>query len=120
VCKPVAKKGTRTLLHIKIGHPVVNVQYHVEMNENASKYTMSFLLVKQYPHDLDAIKGYWRLFPQKNGRTLVAYVVSVQAPMGIVALAGKDLAERALDSLLKIPGDVKRWVEGPNGIKYKK
>jgi len=120
LCRAVGKKGNHTLIRMKIGHPVVNVEYHAEMVDDPAKYTMSFNLVTSYPHDMDSIKGYWRLFPQKNGTTLVAYVAAIQAPMGIVAIAGEDLANRAIQALLGIPGDLKKWVEGPNGIKYKK
>jgi len=120
LCEVVSAKGKKTLIKMKIGHPVANVQYHAEMTENKDKWTLSFLMVENHPHDLDSIKGYWRLFPQKNGRTLAAYVVAVKAPMGIVQLAGDDLAKRAIRALLHIPGNVKRWVEGPNGVMYKK
>jgi len=119
-CKVVSRKGNRTLVRMKIGHPVVSLQYHAETTEDAARYTLSFRLVESHPHDLDAIQGYWRLFPQKNGTTLVAYAASVRAPMGIVALAGEDLANRAIHALLGIPGDLKKWVMGPRGKKYTK
>ena len=111
VCTPVSRKGNKTLVKMKIGHPVVNVRYHVETTADESEKSLHFQLLSDYPHDIDSLTGYWRLFPQAGGRTLAAYVVSVKAPPGIVAIAGDDLATRAVTALLKIPGDIKRWVE---------
>jgi ribosome-associated toxin RatA of RatAB toxin-antitoxin module len=111
VCTPISRKGNKTLVKMKIGHPVVNVRYHVETTANESEKSLHFKLLNDYPHDIDSLTGYWRLFPQSGNRTLAAYVVSVKAPPGIVAIAGDDLANRAVMALLKIPGDIKRWVE---------
>ncbi|MBN2802036.1 MAG: SRPBCC family protein [Deltaproteobacteria bacterium] len=109
-CKIVSKKDGKTLVKMKIGHPVINIHYHAQITEDDSKKTLDFELVSNYPHDLDMLKGYWRLFPQKGGKTLIAYVVSVKAPMGIVSIAGPELAQSAIDALLSIPGDVKAWL----------
>lgn len=119
VCKAVSKKGNHTLLKMKIGHPVVNVRYHVQTTADPAKKSLHFKLLSEYPHDIDSLTGYWRLFPQTGGRTLAAYVVSVKAPPGIISIAGNDLAERAIKALLKIPGNLKRWLEGPRGKKYR-
>ena len=100
-------------------HPLVSLTYHVEMESNAEKKILSFRLVKDMPNDVNSIRGYWRLFPQKGGRTLIAYVVAVKVPMGLVNLAGPDLERRSVTALLSIPGDMKNWVEGPNGKKYR-
>ena len=110
VCTPVSKKGNKTLLKMKIGHPVANVRYHVETTANVADKSLHFKLLQQYPHDIDSLTGYWRLFPQKDGKTLAAYVVSVKAPPGIIAIAGEDLANRAVMSLLRIPGDIRKWI----------
>lgn len=117
VCKPVSRKGNKTLLKMKIGHPVVNVRYHAEVTTNAEKKTLHFNLLSKYPHDIDSLTGYWRLFPQEGGRTLAAYVVSVKAPPGIVAIAGDDLANRAITALLKIPGKIKKRLDRSKGKK---
>ena len=111
VCTAISRKGNKTLIKMKIGHPVVNVRYHVETTANEAEKSLHFQLLNDYPHDIDSLTGYWRLFPQAGNRTLAAYVVSVKAPPGIVAIAGDDLANRAVVALLKIPGNIKRWVE---------
>ena len=115
----LSRKGTKSLVRFKLGHPLVSLTYHVEMESNTEKKILSFRLVKDMPNDVNSIRGYWRLFPQKGGRTLIAYVVAVKVPMGLVNLAGPDLERRSVKALLSIPCDMKNWVEGPNGKKYR-
>jgi hypothetical protein len=80
---------------------------------------ISFKLVKNKPHDIEETKGYWRLFPQKDGRTLVAYVVAVQVPAGLVNLLGETMSDKLARALLDVPGKLKHWVEGPAGNRYR-
>ncbi len=114
----MSRKGDRSMVRLRLGHPLVNLQYHVELGRDADKRIMSFKLIKKMPNDINSIRGYWRLFPQKDGHTLIAYVVAVEVPMGLVNLAGPDLERRSFNALLGIPGDLRRWVEGPGGKKY--
>ncbi|MBN2717098.1 MAG: SRPBCC family protein [Deltaproteobacteria bacterium] len=111
VCTPISKKGNKTLIKMKIGHPVANVRYHVETTVNESEKSIYFHLLSNYPHDIDSMTGYWRLFPQAGNRTLAAYVASVKTPPGIIAIAGEELVNKAISSMLKIPGDIRRWME---------
>lgn len=110
-CVPVSRKGNKTLVKMVIGHPLANVQYYLNANSNESQKTLQFKLVTYYPHDLDMLKGFWRLFPQPGGRTLVAYVVSAKVPAGLVTIVGPKLAHEAITMLLSIPGDLRKWVE---------
>lgn len=115
----LSRKGEKSLVRFKLGHPLVSLTYHVELERKTEKKILSFRLVKDMPNDVNSIRGYWRLFPQKSGRTLIAYVVAVKVPMGLVNLAGPDLERKSVTALLRIPGDIKIWVEGPNGKKYR-
>lgn len=110
-CQPISQKGNRTLLKMVIGHPVASVQYHLDIEANESEKTLQFNLVSNYPHDLDELKGFWKLFPQPGGRTLAAYVVSAKAPPGLVVIVGPKLAHEAIKMLLSIPGDVRQWMK---------
>ena len=114
----LSRKGGRSLIRMRLGHPIVSVVYHVEMSRDEAKKVLSFELVPDLPHDLDGVRGYWRLFPQADNRTLVAYVVAINAPMGLVNLAGPDLSARAIHALLGVPGYVKKWVEGEGRSRY--
>jgi hypothetical protein len=114
----LSRKGGRSLIKMRLGHPVVSITYHVEMSRDEEKKILSFELAMDLPHDLDGVRGYWRLFPQSNDRTLIAYVVAINAPMGLVNLAGPELSARAIHALLGVPGYVKKWVEGEGRSRY--
>ena len=103
-----------------MGHPILKVMYHLEMTRDKKKKILSFNLVKSHPHDLDGIRGYWRLFPQKGDRTLVAYVIGLQAPMGIVNLVSDAFEDEAMEGILGAPKFVKKWVEEKAKDRYVK
>lgn len=109
--KVLSRKDNKKLVRLKIGHPILGMINHMEMKENKTKHVISFKLVNTHPHDLQQIRGYWRLFPQKDGKTLVAYVIAIKVPMGLVNLASKDLENTAVTSLIGLPLDVKWWIE---------
>ena len=107
----VSRKGDKSLVRMKMGHPVISVTNHLEMKRDAKRKTLSFKMVDNHPHDLDMIKGYWRLFPQQGDRTLVAYVLAFKVPMGIVNLVGSDFEAEAMSGILGAPGYLKGYVE---------
>jgi carbon monoxide dehydrogenase subunit G len=115
----LSRKGNRSLIRMRIGHPVVSVQYHVEMTRNDEKKVLSFQMVADMTNDLDDVRGYWRLFPQPDDRTLIAYVLAVRAPMGLVNLIGPKLEDQAINALLNVPGFMKTWIEGPGRSRYR-
>ena len=114
----VSRKGDRSLVRMKLGHPVISVTYHLEMTRDAAARQLSFKQVSTHASDLDDIRGYWRLFPQKNGKTLVAYVVAFQVPMGIVNLVGPRLENEFMNGILGVPKYVKRWTEKRGAALY--
>ena len=73
--------------------------------------TISFNLVENLPHDIDAARGYWKLIPQNNGRTLVAYAVSIKVPAGIVAFLGKSTEKSLERGLIGLPRHLKKYIE---------
>jgi hypothetical protein len=95
------------------------VVYHCEIKRDDKRKILSFKLIENLPHDIDAARGYWRLFPQADGRTLVAYVVAVRLPMGLVNLLGKDLESQLEGGLLNVPRHLKSWIESPRGNRYR-
>ena len=117
--KEVSRKGSKSLVHMKMGHKLISVEYYMSIKRDAEKYVLSFKLVPNRPHDIEETRGYWRLFPQKDGRTLVAYVVATQIPMGIINLIKPELVAKIQRNLLGAPNEIKKWVEGPNGAKYR-
>jgi hypothetical protein len=117
--KELSRKGNRMLIRMRLGHPIIQVLYHIEMRRNDAKRILSFRTVDTHPSDVDEIRGYWRLFPQQDGRTLVAYVVAFRVPMGIVNLVGEEFENEAMDGILFAPGYLKEWLESPEGLKYR-
>lgn len=107
----VSRKGNRSLVRMRMGHPIISVMNHLEMKRDSKRKTLSFKMVDSHPHDLDMIKGYWRLFPQAGNRTLVAYVVAFKVPMGIVNLVGSAFEDEAMEGILGAPDFLKKWVE---------
>jgi hypothetical protein len=115
----VARRGDTSLVYMEQGHQLLSVAYHVEVLRDPAKRMISFSLVTDRPHDIDDTRGYWRLFPQADGKTLVAYVVAVRVPMGVVNLLGDSMCKRFAAALLHVPGSLKDWMEGPNGNRYR-
>jgi ribosome-associated toxin RatA of RatAB toxin-antitoxin module len=115
----VSRKGDKSLLHMEMGHALIRAEYYMSIERDKSKYMLSFRLVMNKPHDIDDTRGYWRLFPQSDGQTLVAYVVATRIPMGIINLISPELTAKIERHLLGIPTDLKAWVEGPNGKRYR-
>ncbi len=118
--KEISRKPGRSLLRMRLGHPVIQVIYHVEMRPDLEKKTIAFSMVKNHQQDLDEIDGYWQLFPLAEKRTLVAYVVRVQVPMGIVNILSESFKKMALHGILGAPGHLKKWIEEKAPGRYRK
>jgi ribosome-associated toxin RatA of RatAB toxin-antitoxin module len=110
----VSRREGRSLIRMKLGHPIISVVYHVEMTPDATTWTLRFAQVKNFPNDFDAIDGYWRLYPIEGGRTLCSYFLSVHVPSGIVNLLPDSFKDMAVRGVLGVPGAVKKWVERHN------
>jgi ribosome-associated toxin RatA of RatAB toxin-antitoxin module len=115
----VSRKDGVSLIHMEMGHQLIRAEYYMSVERDPVKRMVSFKLVKNKPHDIEDTRGYWRLFPQSDGRTLVAYVVATQIPMGIINLISPELVAKIERALLGVPSDLKKWVEGPSGERYR-
>ena len=115
----VSRKGDSSLIHMEMGHQLIRAEYYMSVERNEEKRMLSFSLVKNKPHDIEDSRGYWRLFPQADGRTLVAYVVATQIPMGIINLISPDLVAKIERNLLGVPDYLKKWLESPHGDRYR-
>jgi hypothetical protein len=114
----VGRRGNTRLVHFRMGHRLLNVEYHVNVQTDPDKYTVSFEMATDRPHDLEYSRGYWRLFPQKDGRTLVVYSIAAQVPMGVVNLIPRDLEAKIERNLVGAPNDLRKWLMSPGGQKY--
>jgi ribosome-associated toxin RatA of RatAB toxin-antitoxin module len=116
--RQVSRKGDRSLVRMELGHKLLNVAYFVEVKTDKSKWQISYKLVTSKPHDIEEVQGYWRLFPQQNGQTLVAYVTAVKVPMGVVNLIPQPLEKKINRNLLASPQYLRTWIHGPKGARY--
>ena len=117
-CTELSRKGNVSLIRMELGHQLLSIEYHMTVRRDRSRNMISFDLVPNRPHDIEETKGYWRLFPQKDGRTLVAYVVATRVPMGIINLLGPRYEAMIERHLLGVPGELKKWIESPRGARY--
>ena len=118
--KEVSRKGDRSLIRFLIGYKILSVKYHVTVSRDWESKTVKFYLAKNKAHDTNTTHGYWKLLPQPDGRTLVAYAVALQVPVGIVTFLG-DKAEKSLErSLIGLPKYLKKFIEKKAGNRYSK
>lgn len=113
------RQGDRSLVRLRLGYKLLSVKYHVDVVRKKEDLTMSFTLAKNLPHDITSTRGYWRLFPQPDGRTLVVYAISVQVPPGIVAFLGDKLEKSLERNLIGLPYYVKKFFDSPRSTPYR-
>jgi ribosome-associated toxin RatA of RatAB toxin-antitoxin module len=118
--KELSRENDRSLVRMEMGYKFLSIEYHLNVKPNREQNTISFSLVPSRPHDIESVHGYWRLFPQKDGRTLVAYGIAVKLPAGIVTFLGNRLERELEDGIIGLPRYIKRWVEKPTGNRYRK
>ena len=79
--KEVSQKERSSLVRMRLGYKLLSVKYFLSVDRDWNQKTITFNLAKSRPHDIHATRGYWRLLPQPDGRTLVAYGIAVQLPV---------------------------------------
>jgi ribosome-associated toxin RatA of RatAB toxin-antitoxin module len=115
----LSRKNGNSLIRMRLGHPLIKITYHVQMNPNREKWTIAFSLVRSHKRDIDEINGSWRLFPMKGGKTLLLYVLKVSVPMGIVNVLPEAFKKMAVRGVLGVPGGIKEWMEEKAGARYR-
>jgi hypothetical protein len=115
--KEMARLGGKSLIRMKLGHPIVSVRYHLEMSPNAKTWTLEFKQVSTHPSDLEDIRGYWKLVPMGEKATLLMYVIGVKVPDGIVRILPEPFKVWVLDGVLGAPSAVRKWMEGKTTAK---
>lgn len=116
--KELSRKGDRSLVRILLGYKVLSVKYHITISRDWANKTISFELAKNQSHDINATRGYWKLLPQPDGRTLVAYAVVVQVPPGIVAFLGESTEKSMERCVIGLPKYLKKFIEKDESRRY--
>jgi len=108
----VIRHRNASAVRMVLGNRLFRFQYYLTVTRDEQKRTLRYRLNKKKPHDIGEARGYVRLFPQPNGRTLVAFTALVEVPFApIVALMGDDVIRVLERRVLSVPHRLKRWVE---------
>jgi hypothetical protein len=111
------KLDDRKIVRMRQGTKVFNLIYHLLISYDPSKRLTRFRMVKTLPHDIDDVVGFWRLFPQRDGRTVVVYGISARINLGALGLidrVGHEIQKR----LVCMPEYLQRWLAGPGKGRY--
>lgn len=111
------KLDGKRVVRMRQGTPVFNLIYHLLISYDPARRLTRFRMVKTLPHDIDNVVGFWRLFPQPDGRTIVAYGVTARVNLGALGLidrVGYEIQKR----LVGMPAYLKRWLAGPGKNRY--
>lgn len=110
--RKVGELGDKIIVRMRQGTAVFSLIYHILVSRDPARHLTRFRLIKTLPHDIDEVSGFWRLFPQKDGRTLVAYAVTAKINLGALGLIDRVGHEIQL-RLVGMPGHLKSWLETP-------
>ncbi|MDI7269048.1 MAG: SRPBCC family protein [Myxococcota bacterium] len=112
----VSDRGSRRIVRMVQGTSWLAVSFYVlyRLDERARK--VSWSLVEDQPHDLADTRGYWQVEPWAETRSLVTYVNVTSLGTGPVLALFHDAIQ---NGLLGVPGNLKAWIEGPNGARYR-
>jgi hypothetical protein len=113
----VGKLGQKSIVRMSQGTPVFSLIYHVLVSRDQATHTTRFRLVGTLPHDIDDVVGFWRLFPQPDGRTVVVYSVRARINLGALGLIDR-VGQEIQRQLIPMPGHLKSWLSGPGKGRY--
>jgi hypothetical protein len=111
------KLDGKRIVRMRQGTAVFNLIYHLLISYDPDKRLTRFRMIKTLPHDIEDVVGFWRLFPQRDGRTVVAYGVTARVNLGALGLidrVGYEIQKR----LVGMPAYLKRWLAGPGKNRY--
>ena len=106
----VGRRAGLEVVQMRQGTRVFSLVYHMAVHRVPERHIIRFCLVPALPHDIEDVAGFWRLFPQDGGRTLVVYAISARIDLSLLGLidrVGAEIQQR----LVGMPGHLKRWLE---------
>lgn len=108
----VARRGRNPLLLLRHELGPVSAAYALGLRIDAAHRDLAFALDATYPHDIDAAYGFFRIQPYRQGRTIVVFGGMLDIGDGLARLL---FEERIHYWALRVPQELKRWVESPEG-----
>jgi hypothetical protein len=98
------------------GNSWIAISFYVLYRIDDETRKVSWSLIEDQPHDLDDTRGYWQVDAYGEGRSLVTYVNVIN--LGDIAALAL-FADAIQNGLLGVPGNLRDWVQGPNGSRYR-
>lgn len=112
----ISDRGSRKVVKWVQGNSWIAISFYVLYRFDADARKVSWSLIQDQPHDLQDTRGYWQVTPYGDGRSLVTYVNVINLGE-IPALAL--FIDAIQNGLLGVPGNLRDWVQGPNGAQYR-
>jgi hypothetical protein len=112
----ISDRGTRKVVRMVQGNSWLSISLYVLYRIDDANRKLSWAIIEDQPHDLDDTRGYWQVEAYGEGQSLVTYVNVIDlGDMTALAL----FQEAIQNGLLGVPGNLRDWVQGPNGAQYR-
>lgn len=112
----ISDRGNRKVVRMVQGNSWISLSLYVLYRIDEETRKVSWSLIEDQPHDLVDTRGYWQVAPYGEGRSLITYVNVIS--MGENPLLAM-FAEAIQNGLLGVPGNLRAWVQGENGVRYR-
>jgi ribosome-associated toxin RatA of RatAB toxin-antitoxin module len=112
----ISDRGDRKVVKMTQGTSFLAVSFYVLNRLDEAARKVSWELVQDQPHDLDDTRGYWQVDAYGEGKSLLTYVNVINIGHGGVLSL---IAGAIQNGLLGAPGNLRDWVEGPSGVRYR-
>jgi ribosome-associated toxin RatA of RatAB toxin-antitoxin module len=112
----ISDRGDRKVVKMTQGTSLLSVSFYVLNRLDEAARKISWELVRDQPHDLDDTRGYWQVDAYGEGQSLLTYVNVINIGHGAVLSLFADAIQ---NGLLGAPGNLRDWVEGPTGARYR-
>jgi ribosome-associated toxin RatA of RatAB toxin-antitoxin module len=104
----VDEQAERQRVYIRQGAWPVFVSYYLEIERDPRTHTLRFNVDQERPHSLNAGWGFVRLYPYRNGQTLMAFGILADVGHGILAMVARSIIHKWM---LRVPSTVKAFLE---------
>jgi len=112
----ISDRGNRKVVRMVQGNSWISLSLYVLYRIDAETRKVSWSLIEDQPHDLVDTRGYWQVAPHGEGKSLITYVnVISMGENPLLAL----FADAIQNGLLGVPGNLREWVQGENGARYR-
>ena len=111
----ISDRDSRKVVKMTQGTSFLAVSFFVLNRLDEATRKVSWEMLQDQPHDLDDTRGYGQVESYGEGQSLVTYVNVINIGQGVVLSL---MAGAIQNGLLGAPGNLRDWVQGPNGARY--